>query len=434
MRARRYFMATLKETPKEALIASHRLMLRAGMVQQITAGIYAWLPFGLRVLRKIEAIVRQEQNQAGAVEMLAPTLQPATLWQESGRYADYGKELLRVWDRHERELLYGPTAEEVFTLLFRTHIRSYKDLPQCLYNIQWKFRDEVRPRFGVMRGREFLMKDTYSFDLTQEGAKDSYARMFQAYMKTFARLGLQAIPVRASTGPIGGDLSHEFQIVTETGESTLYYDQAIDHGQRETLGDFHDLYAVADDQHDPATCPVPLEQLKITRGIEVGHIFYFGTKYSMPLGACVTHHSGDVRPVEMGSYGIGVSRLVGAIIEAFHDDKGIKWPISIAPYGVAVTAVGANPQTVAMAEHIYQTLQEKGADVFLYDLEKSAGEKFAELDLMGFPFQIIVGGKWVQTGNVDIKNRSTGDTVSLPVDQIESFLRENGLSKNIALG
>ena len=434
MRARRYFMATLKETPQEARIASHRLMLRAGLVQQITSGIYAWLPFGLRVLRKIEEIVRQEQNHAGAVEMLAPTLQPAALWKESGRYDDYGKELLRVWDRNERELLYGPTAEEVFTLLFRTHIRSYKDLPQCLYNIQWKFRDEIRPRFGVMRGREFLMKDTYSFDLTEEGAKDSYARMFQAYMRTFSRLGLKAIPVRASTGPIGGDLSHEFQIVAETGESALYYDQRIDQGHRETLGDFDSLYAVADDQYDPEKCPLPLEHLKVTRGIEVGHIFYFGTKYSIPLGACVTHRSGDILPVEMGSYGIGVSRLVGAMIEAFHDERGIKWPLSIAPYSVAVTAIGSNSQTVGMAEHIYHILQERKMDVFFYDLEKSAGERFAELDLMGFPFQIIVGEKWVKTGSVDIKNRSTGETLSLPVDEIVSFLNTRGISTNISLG
>jgi prolyl-tRNA synthetase len=422
MRASQYFIPTLRHPPKEAEIISHQLMLRAGMIQQIAAGIYAWLPLGLRVLNKIMNIVRQEQNKAGAIELLVPTLQPAALWQESGRYNDYGKELLRVYDRHERELLYGPTAEEVLTFIFRTHVHSYKDLPKCLYNIQWKFRDEVRPRFGVMRGREFLMKDTYSFDLTQEGAENSYKKMFQAYMKTFERMGLRVLPVRASTGPIGGTLSHEFHILAETGENVLYYDAALEQKRDGYLDEF---YAASAEKHLEDNCNVPKERLKISRGIEVGHIFYFGTKYSIPLNAYVTTHSGDRVPVEMGSYGIGVSRLVGAIIEAFHDTRGIRWPVSVAPFVAAVVALNNKDVTMPVAQRLYDQLNDRGIDGFLYDLDKSAGESFADLDLVGFPYQVIVGEKWVHSQQIEIKNRTDGTSVLLSLEEVLPYINNN---------
>jgi len=414
MRASRAFLGLLRDNPKEAHIVSHQWMLRSGMIQMVTSGIYAWLPLGLRVLNKISDIVRQEQDKIGAQEALAPTLQPASLWQESGRYGDYGKEMLRLKDRHQNDLLYGPTAEEIFTLLFRTHIHSYKQLPQCLYNIQWKFRDEIRPRFGVMRGREFLMKDAYSFDLTEQGAVASYAAMFQAYMRTFQRLGVRAVPVRASTGPIGGDLSHEFHIVAKTGESALFYDTQLDEKPaggnfRETLEDFSGFYAMADDQHQPQECPIPQDRLKETRGIEVGHIFYFGTKYSKPLKASVMGPDGAPVFVEMGSYGIGVSRLVGALIEVHHDDKGIIWPLSVAPYAVAVTGIGVEAEKVA--QEIYEDLQNMGIEAFLFDLDQSPGKKFADMDMIGLPYQIIVGSKW-SNQQVDIKIRATGETLA----------------------
>jgi prolyl-tRNA synthetase len=428
MRASRSFLALLRDNPQESHIASHRWMLRSGMIQQVASGIYAWLPLGLRVLNKISAIVRQEQDRIGAQEALAPTLQPASLWKQSGRYADYGKEMLRMTDRHDNALLYGPTAEEVFTLLFRTHIHSYKQLPQCLYNIQWKFRDEIRPRFGVMRGREFLMKDAYSFDLTADGAKAAYASMFQAYMRTFRRLGVSAIPVRASTGPIGGDLSHEFHIVAATGESEIFYDIQLDSPasngcMREAMADFQGFYAMADDRHDPATCPLPPEQQRTARGIEVGHIFYFGTKYSEPLDAFVMNGDGVRIPVEMGSYGIGVSRLAGALIEAHHDEKGIQWPLSVAPYAVVVAGLGAG--TGPVAEKLYETLQSHGIETFLFDLDQSAGKKFADMDMMGFPYQILVGSKWRSEEMVDIKIRATGQLISCPIPEATAWIMEH---------
>ncbi len=422
MRASASFLALLRDNPQESHIASHQWMLRSGMIQQITSGIYAWLPLGLRVLNNISEIVRQEQNRIGAQEALAPTLQPASLWKQSGRYADYGKEMLRIVDRHDHDLLYGPTAEEVFTLLFRTHIHSYKQLPQCLYNIQWKFRDEIRPRFGVMRGREFLMKDAYSFDLTADGAKATYAQMFQSYMRIFHRLGLTAIPVRASTGPIGGDLSHEFHIVADTGESEIFYDAALDSpmsggGIRERMSDFNGFYACADDQHKPEACPLSGEQLRTKRGIEVGHIFYFGTKYSEPLDAFVMDQKGNRVPVEMGSYGVGVSRLVGALIEANHDEKGIKWPISVAPFAVAIA--GLSKGTEDMAETLYQSLLNQGVTAFMMDLDQSAGKKFADMDMMGFPYHILIGSKWLSQGLLDIKIRATGEIISCtPTDAL----------------
>ena len=348
MRLSRYFLPTIKENPSEAQIVSHRLMLRAGMIRQEAAGIYSWLPLGFRVLKKIEQIVREEQDRAGAIEVLMPTIQPADLWRQSGRYDDYGKEMLRIVDRHERDMLYGPTNEEMITEIFRTSVKSYKDLPLNLYHIQWKFRDEVRPRFGVMRGREFLMKDAYSFDVDGKSARASYNRMFVAYLRTYARMGLKAIPMRADTGPIGGDLSHEFIILADTGESEVYCDAAwLDADVLKQEIDFKaDLqplvdewlskYAATSEMHDAAKCTVPPDRLRKARGIEVGHIFYFGTKYSKPMGATVAGANGEPITVEMGSYGIGVSRLAGAIIEESHDEAGIVWPDSVAPFDVAL--------------------------------------------------------------------------------------------------
>ena len=430
MKASLSFLPTLRNTPKDAHIASHRLMLRAGMIQQVCSGIYAWLPLGLRTLQKIETIVRQEQNRIGAQEMLAPTVQPADLWKESGRYDGYGKEMLRIQDRHDNHLLYGPTAEEVLTLLFRSHIKSYKELPQCLYNIQWKFRDEVRPRFGVMRGREFLMKDAYSFDLTPEKARECYGRIFHAYMRTFRRLGVKVIPVRADTGPIGGDLSHEFHIVAQTGESDLYYNKKLDESTHEYIEDFQDIYAMADDRYAPDTCPLDPDQLRATKGIEVGHIFYFGTKYSRAMGAFVTNDKGQSVPVEMGSYGIGLSRMVGALIEAFHDEKGIQWPISIAPYSVAIMGIGQ--KNAQKAEHFYHQCIDHKINTFLYDKEDSVGASLSTLDLLGFPYQVIFGKMFQESGQVEIKNRQSNTTQYMPLDQALSFLQEQ-CKENIIL-
>ena len=418
MRLSRYFLPTLKETPSEARIASQRLMLRAGMVRQSAAGIYTWLPLGFRVLRKIEKIVRAEQDRAGALEVLMPTIQPAELWRESGRYDDYGKEMLRIRDRHERDLLYGPTNEEMITEVFRAYVKSYRDLPQILYHVQWKFRDEVRPRFGVMRGREFLMKDSYSFDLDFEGARRSYDLMFETYLRTFRRLGLRAIPVKADPGAIGGDMSHEFHILAETGESDLYYDAAFDSldpdGDIETL---KTLYAAADEKHDPAACPVPPDRLRTTKGIEIGHIFYFGTKYSAPMEALVASPSGDLVPVEMGSYGIGVSRLVGAIIEAYHDEAGIIWPEEVAPFRIGIVNLRvSDAATSEAADDMYRRLCEAGQEVLLDDRDLGAGAKFADMDLIGLPWQLVIGPRGVKAGTVEIKNRASGEKEEISID------------------
>src|SRR5713226_5831882 len=344
MRLSEYFLPLLRENPSEAQIVSHRLMLRAGMIRQSSAGIYSWLPLGLRVLKRVEQIVREEQDRSGAQEILMPTIQPAELWRESGRYDDYGKEMLRIRDRHDREMLYGPTNEEQVTDIVRAAVRSYRDLPKNLYHIQWKFRDEVRPRFGVMRGREFLMKDNYSFDLDAKAGKHSYNKMFVAYLRTFARMGLKAIPMRADTGPIGGDLSHEFQILAESGESEVYCDKRwldrdilaaepdYDSDLEPIFRDWTSLYAATEEIHKPESCPIPANELIHARGIEVGQTFYFGTKYSQPMGAVVAGPNGEEVALEMGSYGIGVSRLVGALIEANHDEAGIIWPQSVAPF------------------------------------------------------------------------------------------------------
>ncbi|HKX09048.1 MAG TPA: proline--tRNA ligase [Stellaceae bacterium] len=421
MRLSAYFLPLIRENPTQAEIVSHRLMLRAGMIRQSSAGIYSWLPLGFRVLQKVEQIVREEQDRSGAQEVLMPTIQPAELWKESGRYDDYGKEMLRIQDRHEREMLYGPTNEEQITEIFRGSAKSYRDLPKILYHIQWKFRDEVRPRFGVMRGREFLMKDAYSFDLDFAGAKRAYNKMFVAYLRTFARMGLKAIPMRADSGPIGGDLSHEFIILAQTGESAVHCDKrwletdilGVTVDYESDLEPFFQkwtqLYAATDDKHDPAKCPIPKDQLVEARGIEVGHIFYFGTKYSKPLNATVAGANGETVAVEMGSYGIGVSRLVGAIIEASHDDNGIIWPDAVAPFKVALINLrAADEKCRAAADDLYRKLGAAGTDVLYDDRDESPGAKFATMDLIGLPWQLTVGPRGLAQGIVELKDRKTG--------------------------
>jgi len=422
----RYFLPVMKETPKEAQIASHRLMLRAGMIQQSSAGIYSWLPMGLKVMRKIEQIVREEQNRAGANEILMPTIQPAELWQESGRYEDYGLEMLRIQDRHERDMLYGPTNEEQVTDIFRSHIRSYKSLPLNLYHIQWKFRDEVRPRFGIMRGREFLMKDAYSFARNAEEARSEYNKMFVSYLLTFQRLGLTAIPMEADTGPIGGDLSHEFIILAETGESEVFchkdwIGRKIDAGDvdydkdlQPIVDQYTNLYAATDEKHDPSGCGVVEQDLITTRGIEVGHIFYFGTKYSAPMRASVADETGGQSDVHMGSYGIGISRLVGGIIEASHDEAGIIWPESVAPFDVAVVNLKPGDAACdAMALSLYDQLTKAGKDVLYDDTQERPGAKLASMDLIGIPQQVIIGPRIAAEGKVEWKQRRSGETQQL---------------------
>ncbi len=436
MRLSTYFLPLLRENPAEAQIVSHRLMLRAGMIRQSSAGIYSWLPFGLRVLRKIENIVRDEQNRAGAQELLMPTIQPAELWRESGRYDDYGDEMLRIRDRHERDMLYGPTNEELITDIFRHNIKSYRDLPKNLYHIQWKFRDEVRPRFGVMRGREFLMKDAYSFDLDLAGARRSYNKMFLAYLRTFARLGLKAIPMRADTGPIGGDLSHEFIILADTGESQVYCDKAwlntdILSSNVEYDGDLQPffqrwtaLYAATEEKHDVANSPIPAADLLAARGIEVGQIFYLGTKYSRPMNAVVAGPGGEQIVAEMGCYGIGVSRLTGAIIEASHDDSGIIWPESVAPFHAGLINLRAGDSaSTAAADGLYAALLKAGIDALYDDRAESPGVKFAAMDLIGLPWQLVVGPRSLQRGVVEVKNRRSGQREDMTAEAAINRLR-----------
>jgi prolyl-tRNA synthetase len=423
MRLSRYFLPVLRETPKEAEIVSHQLMLRTSMIRQASAGIYSWLPLGLRVLRKIERIVREEQDRAGAIELLMPTIQPAELWRESKRYDAYGKEMLRILDRHERDMLYGPTAEEVITAIFRDSIKSYKDLPKNFYNIQWKFRDEIRPRFGVMRGREFLMKDAYSFDLTPQAARHAYNRMFVAYLRTFARMGLKSIPMAAETGPIGGDLSHEFIILAETGESKVYChrdliegeippaDTNFDHDLSPIIRRWTALYAATDEKHDPERFEkeVPKAKQVSARGIEVGHIFFFGTKYSEPMGARVQGPDGAMVTVQMGSYGVGVSRLAGAIIEACHDAAGIVWPVPVAPFEAGLINLKAgDTETDRACDELQAQLDSAGIETLYDDTGERAGAKFATMDLIGLPLQIIVGPKGVKAGEVELKHRKSG--------------------------
>jgi prolyl-tRNA synthetase len=436
MRLSRFFLPILRDTPKEAEIVSHRLMLRAGMIRQEAAGIYAFLPLGLRVLKKIERIVREEQDRSGANELLMPTIQPAELWRESGRYEDYGKEMLRIADRHERDMVFGPTNEEMITEIFRAYVRSYKDLPLNLYHIQWKFRDEIRPRFGVMRSREFLMKDAYSFDLDEAGARHAYNRMFVAYLRTFARMGLKSIPMVADTGPIGGNLSHEFIILAETGESEVYchrdyldfpvpgedvdFDSVAD--LRRIVDKWTSLYAATSEKHDPAAfARLPADRQVSARGIEVGHIFYFGTKYSLPMQAVVSGPDGAEHPVHMGSYGIGPSRLVAAIIEAFHDDAGIKWPEAVAPFkAIVLNLKVGDGATDAASEGLYKALGARGVEVLYHDRDERPGAKFAVADLIGIPWQVMVGPRGLAEGKVEVKSRADGARELMsPADAVE---------------
>ena len=431
MRLSRYFLPVLKEVPAEAQIASHRLMLRAGMIRQEAAGIYAWLPLGHRVLKKIEEIVREEMDRAGAIELLMPTLQLADLWRESGRYDDYGAEMLRITDRHERDLLYGPTNEEMITEIFRAFVRSYKELPKNLYHIQWKFRDEQRPRFGVMRGREFLMKDAYSFDIDETMGQASYNRMFVSYLRTFARMGLKAIPMKAESGPIGGELSHEFIVLAQTGESQVFLDRRVlelpipgedtdyDADLTPILEQWTTHYAATEDVHDEARYEAltPKAERLTARGIEVGQTFFFGDKYSKPMKATVAGPDGIPVPVQMGSYGVGVSRLLGAIIEASHDDAGIIWPDAVAPFGVGIVSLRpGDPAVNAACETAYAALAAAGLEPLLDDTDERPGGKFARMDLIGLPWQLIIGPRGLAEGAVELKRRATGERQTLSLD------------------
>ncbi len=439
MRVSRYFLPIIRTEPKEAEILSHKLMLRTGMIRQEAAGSYSWLPLGFRVLKKIEQIVREEQNRAGAIEVLMPTLQSADLWRKSGRYDAYGKEMLRIKDRHDRDMLFGPTNEEMITDIFRTGVQSYKDVPRNLYHIQWKFRDEVRPRFGVMRGREFLMKDAYSFDLTREAGQHSYNKMFVSYLRTFARLGLKAVPMRAETGPIGGKDSHEFLVLAETGESEVFFDKAfhdmdwssfeIDYDNSgdvaKVVDDFTSMYAATSEMHDAADYEnrVPADRRVTGRGIEVGHIFFFGDKYAEPLGCSVQGPDGKVVTLQSGSYGIGVSRLVAGIIEASHDDAGIIWPESVAPFHIGLINLKAGNADVDTAcEKIYAALEKKGREVLYDDTDDRAGSKFSTMDLIGLPWQVIVGPRGLKDGIAEVKNRKTGARENVALDKVVAYV------------
>ena len=433
MRWSQYFLKTMKDQPKDAKVVSHNLMLRAGMIRQMSAGLYTWLPLGLRVLKKVEQIVREEQNRAGFHEVLMPTIQSADLWQESGRYDAYGPEMLRIKDRHNTDLLYGPTNEEVITDIFRREVQSYKDLPLNLYHIQWKFRDEVRPRFGLMRGREFLMKDGYSFDIDADAARSMYQRVLMSYLRTFSRLGVTAIPMRADTGPIGGDLSHEFLIQAETGESDIYFDGQIadmdvffDDGQDQDMVATYEalttLYARTDETHDPAVfAQIPSNRRVSSKGIEVGHIFNFGTKYSAPMGATVQTGEGDNAPVHMGSYGIGISRIVAALIEASHDAAGIIWPQAVAPFDVGILILKPGDEDCeAAASRLHSDLSKMGKTVLIDDRDERPGAKFADMDLIGLPQQIILGPRGLKNGVAEIKDRRSGQRSDVALDQLIS--------------
>ena len=432
LRLSRSFLPVLKESPSDAQIVSHKLMLRAGLVRQTAAGIYAWLPIGFRVLKKVEQIVREEQDRAGAQEMLMPTLQSAELWRQSGRYDAYGPEMLRIKDRHDREMLYGPTNEEMITDIFKEGAKSYRDLPRTLYHIQWKFRDEVRPRFGVMRGREFLMKDAYSFDLDEASARQSYYKQLLAYLRTFQRMGIRAVPMKAASGPIGGDLSHEFIVLAPTGESEVFYDAAFEEfdweqaslsyddaaGLEALFNQVSSTYSATDETHDPARwSEVAADRQRQGRGIEVGHIFYFGTKYSASMGLKVSGPDGSMIAPEMGSYGVGVSRLVGAIIEASHDDNGIVWPEEVAPWKVGlVTMRGDDEASVAAADDIYAKLTAAGVEVLYDDRDERGGVKLGTMDLIGLPWQLIIGPRGLAQGIVELKNRASGDKQEVSIE------------------
>ena len=440
MRWSNAFLPVLKETPTDAQIVSHKLMLRAGLVRQTAAGIYAWLPLGFRVLKKIEQIVREEQSRSGAQEMLMPTLQSADLWRESGRYDAYGPEMLRIRDRHEREMLYGPTNEEMITALFRDEVKSYRDLPRTLFHIQWKFRDEVRPRFGVMRGREFLMKDAYSFDLDEAGARQSYYTQMLAYLRTFQRMGIQAVPMKAASGPIGGDLSHEFIVLAPTGESEVFYDAAYEqfdwqqsdlrYGDEAGLQGLFDrvnsTYAATDETHDEARWSMlATDQQRTGRGIEVGHIFYFGDKYSAAMGLKVSGRDGTPVTPMMGSYGVGVSRLVGAIIEASHDEAGIIWPEAVAPWQVGIVTMRADDDaSTSAANSVYDQLCAAGVEVLYDDRDERGGVKLGSMDLIGLPWQVIVGPRGIADGTVELKRRSTGEREELSLESALARLKQ----------
>ena len=440
MKLTNYFLPVLKETPADAEIVSHKYMLRAGMISQSSSGIYSWLPIGLKVLKKIEKIVREEQDAAGVNEILMPTIQPADIWKESGRYEDYGKEMLRINDRQDREMLYGPTNEEQVTDIFRRSIKSYKELPSLLYHIQWKFRDELRPRFGIMRGREFLMKDAYSFDLDMDTSRMSYNKFFVCYLKTFERLGLKAIPMAAETGPIGGDMSHEFVIISDTGESDIYFDKRIldlknidenldySNDLSTIVSSYQDFYAAADDKHSEENFNknVPKEFKSNTKGIEVGHIFNFSSKYSEPMKANVLNSDGKSVPVHMGSYGIGISRLVGAIIESSHDEKGIIWPSAVAPFAVGLINLKVkDTDAKSMCEDLYQTLINAGIETLYDNKDDSAGAKFSRMDLIGIPKQIIFGNNSIKDSTVEIKDRKSGQIDVVNINEIISKINNN---------
>ena len=433
MQLSKLFIPITKDLPAEAKIKSHQLMLRTGMIKQSSAGIYSWLPLGLKVLKNVENIVHEEQEKAGHLAMLMPTIQAADLWRESGRYDDYGEEMLRFKDRHDRDMLFTPTAEELITDIFRSHVKSYKDLPITMYQIQWKFRDERRPRFGVMRGREFYMKDGYNFDLTKKDALHSYNRHLVSYLRTYERMGLQAIPMRADSGPIGGEDTHEFLVLADTGESEVFYDKAVTEltfGDRDIdfdnveqcqsiMEEFTDKYARTDETHDEVTFgQIPEERRQIARGIEVGQIFYFGTKYSEALGALVQDADGQINPVHMGSHGIGVSRLVGAIIEANHDAKGIIWPEAVTPFHCGIINLKQGDEEADRAcESIYLKLNNAGLDPLYDDREERAGGKFATMDLIGLPWRVTVGPRGLKNGVVELTNRRTGESENVSIDE-----------------
>lgn len=440
MRVSRYFIPTLKNNPADAQIASHRLMLRSGMIKQMNAGIYSWLPTGLRVLKNIEAIIKKELDDAGCLELLMPMIQTADLWKESGRYDAYGPEMLRMKDRHDRDMLFGPTNEEMITDIIRGTIKSYKKLPRTMYHTQWKFRDEIRPRFGVMRGREFLMKDAYSFDVDEEGARLNYEKMMVVYLRAFKKLGLQAIPMRANTGPIGGDLSHEFLVLAPTGESAVYFDQDfydtdkidldINIEDPKSVKSIYDkvtnIYAVADEEYVESEFFYAVEEEKrvVGRGIEVGHIFYLGTKYSETMNALITDRQDKDIPVHMGCYGIGVSRLVGAIIEANHDDNGIIWPVNIAPFHIGLINLRHNSaDTKEACENLYASFQKAGLTVLYHDTDDRAGAKFADFDLIGLPYQVVIGPKGLENNIAEVKNRRTGEKEEISLDNVTEYLK-----------
>ena len=429
MKLSNYFLPTLKEVPAEAHVVSHQLMLRAGMISQQSSGIYTWLPHGLAVLRRVSEVIREEQNKIGCNEVLMPILQDADLWRESGRFDNYGKEMLRVKDRHDRDLLFGPTAEDAVTDIFRKFVKSYKDLPLCLYQIHWKFRDEIRPRFGVMRGREFMMKDGYSFDLTKEDTRETYKKIMKSYLHIFKRLGLVAIPVKGDPGAIGGDLSHEFQVLAKTGESKLFYDKRYDAlKERIESVDIEELmtiYAAAEEMHDEKSCPVPKEDLREARGIEVGHIFYFGDKYTKSMNAGVMGPKGEIIYPECGSYGIGVSRVVAALIEVNHDDKGIIWPEEVAPFTVGLMNLRVKDEATTKAtDAMYKSLEDAGITTLYDDRDEGAGAKFANMDLVGVPWQIAIGPKSLANGMAELKCRRTGDREEVPFDTIVKVLKD----------